>query len=90
LTTGLLAVVVAATTKRYDDLTRSEPSPYKRRTTVERVLQIFGWILIVVGAFLIFFLASGIITGLLSAIPLAIGIVMVYYSGKRVKQLKKQ
>ena len=90
MTTGLLAVVVAATTKRYDDLTRPEPSPYKRRTTVERVLQIFGWILIVLGVFLIFFLASGIITGLLSAIPLVIGIVMVYYSGKRIKQLKKQ
>jgi heme O synthase-like polyprenyltransferase len=89
LTTGLLVVVVA-TAKRYDDMTRPEPSPYKRRTTVERVLQIFGWILIVLGVFLIFFLASGIITGLLSAIPLVTGIVMVYYSGKRIKQLKKQ
>ena len=89
MTTGLLAVVVA-TAKRYDDMTRPEPSPYKRRTTVERVLQIFGWILIVLGVFLIFFLASGIFSGLLVAIPLVIGIVMVYYSGKRIKQLKKQ
>jgi hypothetical protein len=43
----------------------------------------------VLGVFLIFFLASGIITGLLSASPLIIGIVMVYYSGKRITQLKK-
>jgi cadmium resistance protein CadD (predicted permease) len=89
LTTGL-AAAVAATTKRYDMTRPGSSSPYKRRTTVERVLQIFGWILIVVGVFLIFFLASGIITGLLSAIPLVIGIAMVYYNGKRVKQLKKQ
>jgi preprotein translocase subunit SecG len=92
LTTGLLAAVVVATAKRYD-MTKpgssSSSSPYKR-TTIERVLQIFGWILIVLGVFLIFFLASGIFSGLLVAIPLVIGIVMVYYSGKRIKQLKKQ
>ena len=92
MTTGLLGVVVAvAKAKRYD-MTRpgSSSSPYKRRTTVERALQIFGWILIVLGVFLIFFLASGIFSGLLVAIPLVIGIVMVYYSGKRIQQLKKQ
>ena len=90
MTTGFLpAVVVVPTAKRYDDMARPEPSPYKR-TTVERALQIFGWILIVLGVFLIFFLASGIFSGLLVAIPLVIGIVMVYYSDKRIKQLKKQ
>jgi hypothetical protein len=90
LTTGLLLGVVVTTAKRYD-MTRpgASSSPYKR-TTVERALQIFGWILIVLGMFLIFFLASGIFSGLLVAIPLVIGIVMVYYSGKRIKQLKKQ
>jgi hypothetical protein len=92
LTTGLpLVAVVVAKAKRYD-MTRpgsSSSSPYKRRTTAERVLQIFGWILIVLGVVLIFFLASGIFSGLLVAIPLVIGIVMVYYSGKRIKQLKK-
>ena len=42
--TGLLGVVVVATAKRYD-MTRpgSSSSPYKM-TTVERALQIFGWI----------------------------------------------
>jgi hypothetical protein len=88
LTTGLLGVVVAIA-KRYDMTRPGSSSPYKR-TTVERALQIFGWILIVLGVFLIFFLASGIFSGLLVAIPLVIGIVMVYYSGKRIKQLKKQ
>lgn len=54
------------------------------------MLQGGGWILIVVGAFLIFFLATEIFTALLFAIPIIIGIVMVSLSGWREKQLKKQ
>jgi hypothetical protein len=65
------------------------PSKYSR-TTSERILEAVGWILIVVGAFLIFFLASGIFRALLFAIPIIIGIVMVYLTGRRVKQLKKR
>jgi heme O synthase-like polyprenyltransferase len=84
----MIGIAVVATAKRYD-MTRPGSSPYKR-TTVEKALQIFGWILIVLGVFLIFFLASGIFSGLLFAIPSVIGIVMVYYSGKRIKQLKKK
>jgi hypothetical protein len=65
------------------------PSKYSK-TTSKRILEAVGWILIVVGAFLIFFLASGIFRALLFAIPIIIGIVMVYLSGRRVKQLKKR
>ncbi len=71
-------------------MTAGVPSSYYNKTTSERILQAGGWILIVIGAFLIFFLATGIITALLFAIPIFVGIVMVSLSGWRVKQLKKQ
>ena len=71
-------------------MTAGVPSSHYNKTTSERMLQGVGWILIVVGAFLIFFLATGIFTALLFAIPIVIGIVMVSLSGWRVKQLKKQ
>jgi hypothetical protein len=71
-------------------MTAGVPSSHYNKTTSERMLQGGGWILIVVGAFLIFFLATGIFTALLFAIPIVIGIVMVSLSGWRVKHLKKQ
>jgi len=64
-------------------------SPYQK-TTGEKILLIFGWILIAVGAFLIFVLASGIITGFLFALLIVTGFVMRYYANKRVKQLKEK
>jgi hypothetical protein len=70
-------------------MTAGVPSSHYNKTTSERMLQAGGCILIVVGAFLIFFLATGIFTALLFAIPIVIGIVMVSLSGWRVKQLKK-
>jgi cobalamin biosynthesis protein CobD/CbiB len=71
-------------------MTAGVPSSHYNKTTSERTLQGGGWILIVVGAFLIFFLATEIFTALLFAIPIIIGIVMVSLSGWREKQLKKQ
>jgi multisubunit Na+/H+ antiporter MnhG subunit len=65
------------------------PSKYSK-TTGERMLSAFGWILIVLGAFLIFFLAAGIFAALLLAIPIFVGIVLVYLSSRRVKQLKNK
>ncbi len=64
-------------------------SPYKK-TTGEKILLIFGWILIAAGAFLIFFLASGIFTVLLFLLMIVAGFVMRYYANKRVKQLKRK
>lgn len=72
------------------DRRRDMTVPNYNKTTSERTLQAVGWILIVIGAFLIFFLASGIFTALLLAIPIFVGIILVYLSGKRVKQLKKK
>ena len=71
-------------------MTAGVPSSHYNKTTSERMLQAAGWILIVVGAFLIFFLATRFFTALLFAIPIIIGIVLVSLSGWRVKQLKKQ
>ena len=72
-------------------MTASSPSssPYKK-TTGEKILLIFSWILIIVGVLLIFFLASGIFTGLLFATLIVTGFVMRHYANKRVNQLKKK
>lgn len=64
-------------------------SPYKK-TTGEKILLIFGWILIAVGAFLIFFLASGIFTAILFLLMIVAGFVMRHYANKRIKQLKRK
>jgi uncharacterized membrane protein YfcA len=69
-------------------MTASSSSSYKK-TPVEKILLIFAWIFIIVGAFLIFYLASGIFTGLLFSLMIVLGFVMRHYANKRVKQLKK-
>ena len=70
-------------------MTTASSSPYKK-TKGENVLLIFGWILIAVGAFLIFFLAAGIFTGLLFSLLIVAGFVMRHYANSRVKQLKRK
>ena len=65
-------------------------SPSYKKTTLEKILLIFAWIFIALGAFLIFYLASGIFTGLLFSILIVLGFVMRHYANKRVKQLKKK
>ena len=64
-------------------------SPYKK-TTGETILLIFGWMLIAMGAFLIFFLAAGIFTALLFSLLIVAGFVMRHYANRRVKQLKSK
>jgi hypothetical protein len=64
-------------------------SPYKK-TAGEKILLIFGWILIAVGASLIFYLASGIFTILLFSILIVAGFVMRHFANRRVKQLKRK
>jgi uncharacterized membrane protein len=70
-------------------VTTASSSPYKK-TKGEKVLLIFGWILIAVGAFLIFFLAAGIFTALLLSLLIVAGFVMRHYANRRVKQLKRK
>lgn len=67
----------------------SSSSPYQK-TTGEKILLIFGWILIAVGAFLIFILASGIITGILFSLMIVAGFFMRHYANKRVNRLKEK
>ncbi len=64
-------------------------SPYQK-TTGEKILLIFGWILIAAGAFLIFFLASGIFTALLFLLMIVAGFVMRHFANRRVKKLKEK
>jgi ABC-type multidrug transport system fused ATPase/permease subunit len=71
------------------DMTASSSSPYQK-TAGEKILLIFGWILIAVGAFLVFFLASGIFTILLFLILIVVGFIMRHFANRRVKQLKRR
>jgi Na+/melibiose symporter-like transporter len=64
-------------------------SPHQK-TTGEKVLLILGWILIAVGAFLIFVVASGIITGILFSLLIVAGFVMRHFANRRVKKLKEK
>jgi type IV secretory pathway TrbL component len=70
-------------------VTATASSPYQK-TTGEKILLIFGWILIAVGAFLIFVLASGIITGILFSLLIVAGFVMRHFANRRVKKLKEK
>lgn len=70
-------------------VTTVSSSPYKK-TRGEKILLIFGWMLIVVGAFLIFFLAAGIFTALLFSLLIVAGFVMRHYANRRVNQLKRK
>jgi hypothetical protein len=70
-------------------VTTASSSPYKK-TRGEKILLIFGWMLIVVGAFLIFFLAAGIFTALLFSLLIVAGFVMRHYANRRVNQLKRK
>lgn len=70
-------------------MTSSSSGIYKK-TTGEKILLVFGWICIAIGAFLIFYIASGIFTFLLFVILIVAGFIMLHYANKRVKQLKKQ
>ena len=69
-------------------MTATASSPYQK-TTGEKILLIFGWILIAAGAFLIFVLASGIITGILFSLLIVAGFVMRHFANRRVKKLKE-
>jgi ABC-type multidrug transport system fused ATPase/permease subunit len=70
--------------KRYDSIIAIQQN-CRRKDTLK-----IGWILIAVGAFLIFFLASGIFTILLFSILIVVGFVMRHFANKRVKQLKRK
>lgn len=56
------------------DIDMSASSSSYKKTAGEKILLIFAWIFIIVGAFLIFYLASGIFTGLLLSIPIVLGL----------------
>ena len=70
-------------------MTNIPPSKYSK-TTSEKLLQAGGWALTLAGSFLLYFLADGAFTTILFGILMAIGIVMVFLSDRRVNQLKKQ
>ena len=70
--------------KRYDSIIAIQQN-CRRKDTPK-----IGWILIAVGAFLIFFLASGIFTILLFSILIVVGFVMRHFANRRVKQLKRK
>ena len=70
-------------------MTAPSPSSYKK-TTGEKILLIFSFILIMVGSILIFFLASGIFTVLLFGSLVVAGFVMHHYANRRVNRLKKK
>ncbi len=71
-------------------MTNIPPSKKYSKTTNEKLLRAGGWALTLVGSFLLYFLADGAFTTILFGILMAIGIVMVFLSDRRVNQLKKQ
>ena len=70
-------------------MTNIPPSKYSK-TTSEKLLRVGGWALTLVGSFLLYFLADGAFTTILFIILMAIGIVMLFLSDRRINQLKKQ
>ena len=70
-------------------MTNIPPSKYSK-TTSEKLLLAGGWALTLVGSFLLYFLADGAFTTILFIILMAIGIVMLFLSDRRINQLKKQ